>query len=181
MRKSQKGLFLIGMIGAVGSGKTHIARMLSRRLRARCITTDEIRVKLRRQGKSYDRAAVITRALAERIIGRGESVIFDFDAINPERHRELSELADVFGARLYLITVHAPEGLILARLRRKRYTPSDLFINAEEAVRVYFERKAFRQKFRAERLRLAGVVSQNVSRVSRLIIQSPSPHKSRGS
>ena len=94
-----------------------------------------------------DQATAITRIRAEKLLARGRSVILDFDAINPQRHKEFHDMARQFGARLYLLEVKTPERLILARLRKKRYTSGDLFENAAEAVRVYFARRKFRKKF----------------------------------
>ena len=140
--------FIIALIGVVGAGKTHIARLLAHRLGAVRITTDDIRVQLRRHGKSLDSAPEITRERSDVLLRRGRSLILDFDAVNPLRRQELRRRARHFGARLYCIAVQAPQRLILARLRQKRYTPSDLFRDAAEATRAYFIRKKFRKKFR---------------------------------
>ncbi len=45
-----------------------------------------------------------------------------------------------------------PLRLILARLRKKRYTGHDLFRNSAEAIRAYRIRTAFRKRFHGERL-----------------------------
>ncbi|GEM_PF-2827119 len=144
---ARRSPFIIAFVGVVGSGKTYLAKILARRLRAKRITTDDIRVALRERGESYDSAPTITRQRAETCLRRGQSVILDFDAINPDRDREFRELAQLANARLYRIEVRTSERLIIVRLRRKTYTPRDLFRNAEQAIRVYFQRNKFRKKF----------------------------------
>lgn len=147
MTSTEKRPFIIALVGVVGSGKTHVARILAKRLQAVRITTDDIRVGLRKRRTSYHQAPNITARRAERLLRNGTSVILDFDAVNPARRRELRRRAGRLGARIYIISIKTPERLILARLRRKRYTPGDLFENAAEAIRVYFMRKKFRKKF----------------------------------
>lgn len=143
--------FLIAFAGVVGSGKTHIAGMLARRLRAIHINTDAIRVKLRRRGESMTGAIRIAEEAVRRALRAGRSVVADFDAVRPAKQHELAVAARRFGARFFLIRVDTPEHSILARLRRKRYTPSDLFKDSAEAIRVYRIRKAFRRRFRGKR------------------------------
>lgn len=150
MAEKERKLFIIALVGVVGSGKTHVAKILARRLGAKRITTDDVRVSLRGRGKSYGQAPAITARLAERALLHGKSVILDFDAINPARREEVNARAEKFGARVLTVEVRTPERLILARLREKRYTPGDLFLDAAEAVRAYFERKKFRTKFRGK-------------------------------
>lgn len=135
------------MIGPVGSGKSYVARMLTRKLGARVIQTDDIRVALRRKGQPESRAIPIAHRLQERFLSQGRSLVLDHDVVNPARRRELQERLSPFGAKVWFIKIEAPEGLILARLREKRYTADDLFPDADEAIRVYHIRKKFRAKF----------------------------------
>lgn len=138
--------YLIAFVGPVGSGKTYLAKRLARRLEAVHINTDAIRVRLRRHDQSMSRAISIANRLRLQTLSKGRSVISDFDAILPRRQAELKRLAERFGAKFILIRVKTPERLILARLKQKRYTASDLFRNAGEAIRIYFLRKKFHRK-----------------------------------
>ena len=141
-----KNKFLIAFIGPVGSGKTYVARVLARKLAAVHIRTDDIRVLLRRRGKSYSRSPEIAKRMTEDALHKGKSAVLDFDAVRYRRRSELKKLARSFGVKAAFIQVKTPEKIILSRLRRHRYTKKDLFRSAGEAVRVYYIRRKFHQK-----------------------------------
>ena len=142
----QKTHLLIALMGPVGSGKSYIATILAKKLHAVHIRTDDIRVELRTQGKTYDAAPRIAADLREQALAEAKSVIADFDAVLPRRKRELAKVAKKYGASFFLVAVNTPEKTILARLRKKRYTKKELFQNADQAIRVYFIRKQLREK-----------------------------------
>jgi len=141
-----KRQFLIAFIGPVGSGKTHIAKILAKKLHAAHIRTDDARVGLRRQGHSYSRAPSIAAHQRDAALAEEKSVIMDFDAILPKRQRELHHVAHRYRTHFFLIRIRIPEKIILRRLRQHRYTSRDLFRNAKEAIRTYFIRKALHKK-----------------------------------
>lgn len=142
----RKRKLLIAFIGPVGSGKTYIARRLSQRLGAVHIRTDDIRVALRKRGKSYSTAGRMAKHRAEGALEKGKSIVLDFDAVRSAKQREYRKFAKRFGARSVFIKVRTPEKIILSRLRRHRYTRRDLFQSAAEAIRVYFMRRKFHQR-----------------------------------
>ncbi len=137
---------LIALTGPVGSGKSHIAAILAKKLKAVHIRTDKIRVELREQGKSYDTAIRIATKLRDQALKEGKSVIADFDAVLPRRQRELKKIAEKYNAHFFLVRVDTPEEVIIRRLRAKRYTKKELFKNAMEAIRVYHIRKKLHEK-----------------------------------
>jgi predicted kinase len=144
MYKQKK--LLIALTGSVGSGKSYIAKILAKKLGAIHIRTDDIRVKLRTQGKPYTTAPRIAAGLRNQALEQRKSVIADFDAVLPRRQHELKKIADRYHAHFFLIQINAPEKLILHRLRHKHYTKKELFKNAKEAIRVYYIRKKLREK-----------------------------------
>lgn len=144
MKKRHK--FLIGLVGLVGSGKTHAAKFFVKELGAVHIRTDAIRVQLRKQGKTYDAAPRIARKQWENALARGRSVIADFDAIRPERQKELRNTAGRFQAKPIFVEIKTPQSLILKRLQRHSYSKNDIFRNAGEAIRIYFIRRKLHRR-----------------------------------
>lgn len=138
--------FLIALTGPVGSGKSYIANILAKKLRATHIRTDDIRVELRNMGKGYDTAVRIAACSRDQALEQDKSVIADFDAVLPRRQRELKKIAETYGAHFFLIRIDTPEKVILRRLRRKHYTKKELFKDSTEAIRVYHIRKKFHEK-----------------------------------
>ena len=143
MKKKTK--LLIGFISPSGSGKTYIAKILAGKLRAVHIRTDDIRVALRRIGESYSSAPMRAGRARDAALAAGKSVVMDFDAVLLKRRQELAAVAKRFGARLFFIRVKTPEHVILARLRRHRYT-NGFFRSAREAIRTYYIRRALHRK-----------------------------------
>ena len=68
---------LIAFIGPVGSGKTHVARSIAQKLKAVHIRTDDIRVALRREGKSYSSAPALANRMRREALAQGKSVVSD--------------------------------------------------------------------------------------------------------
>ena len=136
----------MGFMGPVGSGKSYIANMFARKLKAILIRTDDIRVQLREHKKPYTNAPRIAARLRDQALAQGKSIIMDFDAVLPRRQKELAATARRHSAHFFLIRIDTPEPLILQRLRAKHYTKKELFKNAEEAIRVYHIRKKLHTK-----------------------------------
>lgn len=142
----EKKKFLIAFIGPVGSGKTYIARILAKKLHAAHIRTDDIRIELRKQEKSYASAPRRAARMRDEALESRKSVVMDFDAILAKRRTELQRIAHLYGVKFIIIGIETPEKIISARLRRHRYTSRDFFKNAKEAVRVYYIRRKLHEK-----------------------------------
>lgn len=144
--KATQKIFLIALTAPVGSGKSYIANILAKKLDAVHIRTDDVRIALRAEGKSYGAAPRISADLINKSLFYGKSVIADFDTVLPIRQQELRRTAKKHGARFFLIRIQTPEELIIRRLRKKRYPKNDIFLNADHAIRVYFIRKKLHKK-----------------------------------
>lgn len=70
--------FLIALLGPVGSGKSYIAKILSKKLNALHIRTDDIRMELHNKAKSYNAAPRIAAQRRDQALQAGKSVIADF-------------------------------------------------------------------------------------------------------
>lgn len=146
MERRRSRLFIIAMIGPVGSGKTYVARILAKRLGALRLTTDDIRRRLARRGQPIARAIAISNRRSEGVLKRGRSIILDFDAVHAKRQEELKALAERYGARIFFIRVKAPEATILKRLRAQHYPIPGVFNSVQHALLAYFHRRRFHQR-----------------------------------
>ena len=136
----------MAFMGPVGSGKSYIAKIFAKKLKAILMRTDDIRIQLREHKKPYTSAPRIAARLRDQALAQDKSVIMDFDAVLPRRQKELAATARRYSAYFFLIRIDTPEPLILQRLRAKHYTKKELFKNAEEATRVYHIRKKLHTK-----------------------------------
>lgn len=143
-----KQKFLIALTGLVGSGKTYIARIIARHLKAVHVRTDDIRIALSRQGKSWDGAVDIAEKRMEESLTHGRSVVMDFDAVRRQRQKTLRQKAQKYNARFFLVKIMTSEKIIIERLKNHRYTKKDIFRSAEDAIKIYFIRKKFHAKLR---------------------------------
>ena len=132
---------LICLIGPVGSGKSYVAARLARALGAVHVRTDEFRVALRKEEKSFSVAPRLASRARDRALAEGKSVIMDFDAILPRRQKECRAVARKYGTPCYVICIETPEEVIIRRARRHHYTSRDFFRNADELLRVYYIRR----------------------------------------
>lgn len=137
---------LICLIGPVGSGKSYVAARLARALGAVHVRTDEFRVALRKEGKSFSVAPRLASHAQDKALAKGKSVIMDFDAVLPRRQKECRAVGQKYGVPCYFVRVETPENVIVQRARKHRYTSRDFFRNADELLRVYYIRRKLHQK-----------------------------------
>ena len=137
---------LICLIGPVGSGKSYVAARLARALGAVHVRTDEFRVALRKEEKSFSVAPRLASRARDRALAEGKSVIMDFDAILPRRQKECRAVARKYGVPCYFVRIETPENVILRRARRHRYTSHDFFRNADDLIRIYYIRRKLHEK-----------------------------------
>lgn len=128
MSKKRK-LIVIGMVGLVGSGKSSIARVLAKHLKANVIDGNAIFVQLRKEKIDYSGARNIAEALVREYLKRGRSVVIDSDFIDAKKRSELVRGAKKFGARVMFVRVYVNPDVAIGRMMTARYRnqPDDFF------------------------------------------------------
>ena len=114
---------LIMMVGAPGSGKSYLGRILSGALGCALVQTDAVRKEMFPDPRyTSAEVAAVYAACHQRIadlLTRGRCVVFDGTNLR-ERHRQtLYELAKQAGGRAIVVVAYASEETIRARLRHR--------------------------------------------------------------
>jgi predicted kinase len=114
---------LLVMVGAPGSGKSYLARLLSAALGAELIQTDAVRKELFPE-PTYkpSEAATVYTACHRRIaaaLARGECVVFDGTNLRERRRTTLYQLAQRAGATAIVVVAYASDEVIRARLQHR--------------------------------------------------------------
>jgi len=136
---------LVVLTGLPGSGKSHLARELSRRHPLAVLNSDALRAALFPHPQHSDqenaRLFSATHAVLDRLLARGVSAALDATNLREAHRRPLYQLAGKRGARLLVVQVTAPEGVAKKRLRRRRRgeTPWDI---SEAGPEVYDKMRA---------------------------------------
>jgi hypothetical protein len=109
--------------GLPGTGKSYLSQKLAERIPFVILETDALRKMIVRYprytaGESY-RLFRACHRLIEELLRQGKRVIFDATNLE-ERHRErLYHIADQLGAKLVIVQVEAPPGLVRQRLAER--------------------------------------------------------------
>src|SRR4051794_3353985 len=114
---------LLVMVGAPGSGKSYLGRILSAALGAELIQTDAVRKELF-PDPSYTsaEASSVYTACHTRIaaaLAKGRRVVFDGTNLREKRRRTLYQLADRAQAPALVVVAYASEETIRARLQHR--------------------------------------------------------------
>ena len=120
MKKLQKRKpVVVAMIGLVGSGKTTMARFLAQRLGAIIIDGDEIRLRLRKEGKSYSKVFQVALDSGAGALSRGKSVVLCSDFIDVARRKDLEQLSHKHKIPGYYLRVTCDPDVAVGRVLAK--------------------------------------------------------------
>ncbi len=117
-----KAVFLIGMVGLVGVGKSTFAQALSDRIGLYVASNDTIRRWLNEQGipgvsPRQDLVQKIAEASSRYLYAHNISHILDADLV--EHYSTARRYSDEFGVRFFLLHLVASEQTILARIEKR--------------------------------------------------------------
>jgi predicted kinase len=142
-----KVVFLIGMVGLVGVGKSTFAQALSARLGLYIASNDSIRRWLNEQGipgvsPRQDLVQKIAEASSRYLYAHSISHILDADLV--EYYDRARQYTDEFDARFFLFHLVAPEETILARIEKR--TAEAAKTGSQAGLAEYRVRRDFHQK-----------------------------------
>jgi len=98
---------VIALVGLTGDGKSFVAKNLCEEHKAIIISSDQIRVALRKAGCTYDNVNVIVRRLLTHVLAQGGSAVLDSDHVAPWKRRSLNRLLKKGGLKAQYVRVLA--------------------------------------------------------------------------
>lgn len=127
---------LVGLCGLPGTGKSHFAAALARRVPCLVLGSDRLRkILVSRPVYSRDehqRVFDAAHALLEELLAQGYRVIFDATNLTERARNPLYEIAARTGTRLILVQFDAPPHVVRRRLaRRSQGRASDSYSDAD--------------------------------------------------
>jgi predicted kinase len=138
---------LLMLVGAPGTGKSRLARRLGATLDTQVVETDRVRKQLFAEPRytGGEHAAVYgwchTVLRSSLVVGRG--VIFDATNLEERTRRKVYDIAEQCAARLLIIWVTCPPGIVQQRLlRRKERHDEDDLSDADWLIYLELRRKA---------------------------------------
>lgn len=148
---NSRKLFTIRFIGLNGVGKTHVAKILSRKLNLYIASNDEIRRFLNRKGlkgKNPDQEVVRKMAgrLSPYLYNHKISHIYDADHISFNKYAR--GIATKHGSKFYLLHIICPEEVVFKRLEdRLKEIRHDSNLHLSRAdMKEYLKRKKLHKK-----------------------------------
>ena len=133
---ASRGGALIALCGLPGTGKSHFAAALARRIPCLVLGSDRLRKILAPQPlytrEEHARVFRAAHALLEMVLGQGYRVIFDATNLTERAREPLHDIAARVGAPLVLVQFDAPPALVRQRLaRRSRGEVDDTWSDAD--------------------------------------------------
>jgi predicted kinase len=118
------GATLVLLVGAPGTGKSRLGRQLAQALGAQHVETDRVRKQLFREPRytGGEHAAVYgwCHTLVRTSLAAGHTVVFDATNLEERTRRRAYDIADDVGAKLLIIWVTCPPGMVQERMLRRR-------------------------------------------------------------
>lgn len=144
-KKINKTQIILFPVGLIGSGKTTVVKIISKKLNLLRISTDEIREILKRRGFNYDRTKEIAFILVEKYLSKKYSVAIDADCIEPLVKEYAAKIKKEKNIIPIWIHIKTPEKYILARMRKNKL--GIFFKDSDLAIISYKRRKPLHQKY----------------------------------
>lgn len=113
--------FVIGIIGLIGSGKTTVAKLLTKKLAGTALVkSDSARFLLKEAGLEWgENVREVLFNTAQWLLRNDYSVIFDRDFIEEKKRKNTQKLVDELGAKFYIIRIKPNKDLSLKHLQKK--------------------------------------------------------------
>jgi len=162
---------IIIICGLPGTGKTFLARKLSKKINAVLLSTDKIRKEIIQKPKYslWERALVydVLFLISKYLHSAGNNCILDGTFNRKSSRDEAIEKLDSERNDIYIIEVICPENIILSRLqsRKKDYSDAD--------ISVYLKMKKFYEKVSEKHLTIdtAKSLEKNLEKIMNFIGQ----------
>jgi len=138
---------LVMLVGAPGTGKSRLARRLGTALDAQVVESDRVRKQLFAEPRytGGEHAAVYgwCHTVLQSALVVGRQVIFDATNLEERTRRRVYDMAERCGARLAIIWVTCPPGIVQERmLRRQEKRDEDDLSDADWLIYLALRRKA---------------------------------------
>lgn len=143
-----KKLFVIGLIGLTGVGKSYVADIIASKLNLYVANSDKIRRFLNNKGIEGDNprpdlVKEMGEASSKFLLGKGVSHIIDADLVN--FYKATKKTNEDNGAKFFLMKIFCSEDINLERIRQRNKDNNDNnFARADEAE--YYVRKSMHDK-----------------------------------
>lgn len=143
-------LFVLGIIGLPGSGRTTIAKMLASKISgAVVLQANSVRCLLKEQSLPWgDNVRAILKAISNKLLSQGYGIIFDGNAVDAEDRENIKNIASPFGAQVLYLRINIDKELAKKRESDKYNNPKwvssfeDFRVNSTEKMLQNIEDRA---------------------------------------
>ena len=138
----KKYKILLALVGVIGSGKSTIAKTLSKTLGWKIISKDAVRVKLRSEGLGFtpEKTDKIYYALINNSVLSGKNAVLDSDFVEKDKRKKLEKFARKNNVRVLYLCILCDRDVMLERMISAKYGDKTMFKSASIAVREHYRR-----------------------------------------